>query len=334
MQIQLLITAAKHGSNGCISSCGSDIVNNDVGPEEVRVIGHFQAWNMDRKCLHMDISKITKVAPIGWQHYTHVHFAFPNITSDLAVKIGTLEDQFSDFTNLTGIKKTVSFGSWAFPNDAPTYEIFRTAVSTEINRQKLARNIIRFVKTYDIDGPSQPDRDEAVAVDDHEGGRAVEQGCRLYGVIRAELQDEPGRLHVSHVHLHGRLAKLERGEGSLYRHDGLHLQHRNDEAKISDNNPDLYGERPIGTFHDQGDILVYDDTEWVSYLEPKTYLNRSATWYALNFGGTSDWSVLVNNFKDGGKGNELDPYDSVDSPICDFSFEFDDLDELQTPASG
>lgn len=48
---------AKPGSNGCISSCGTDIVNNDEPPATFRTVGYFEAWNLDRTCLHMLVSR-------------------------------------------------------------------------------------------------------------------------------------------------------------------------------------------------------------------------------------------------------------------------------------
>jgi chitinase len=44
---------AEPGSNGCISSCGIDIVNNDDPPQNFMRVGYFEAFNMERPCLHM-----------------------------------------------------------------------------------------------------------------------------------------------------------------------------------------------------------------------------------------------------------------------------------------
>lgn len=44
------------GSNGCISSCGIDIVNNNDPPARFMKVGYFEAWNLDRPCLHMLVS--------------------------------------------------------------------------------------------------------------------------------------------------------------------------------------------------------------------------------------------------------------------------------------
>lgn len=47
---------AKPHSNGCIANCGMDIVNNDEPPANFMRVGYFEAFNLDRPCLHMLVS--------------------------------------------------------------------------------------------------------------------------------------------------------------------------------------------------------------------------------------------------------------------------------------
>lgn len=42
---------------------------------------------------------------------------------------------------------------------------------------------------------------------------------------------------------------------------------------------------------DDGDILVYDKTEWVAWISPDMYQTREDWVKGLNFGGTSDWAI-------------------------------------------
>ncbi|KAF2108717.1 hypothetical protein BDV96DRAFT_605472 [Lophiotrema nucula] len=145
------------GKNSCVSSCGMNITNNASPPTEFRKIGYFEAWNQNRPCLHMDI---TDMDP---KKYTHVHFAFPNITSDFQVDLGSTKGQFEKLKKLTGIKRIVSFGGWAFSTEGTTYNIFREGV-TDANRATLANNIAKFVTDNGLDGvdfdweyPAEPD---------------------------------------------------------------------------------------------------------------------------------------------------------------------------------
>jgi GH18 family chitinase len=132
-----------------------DIVHSPNPPSKFRTIGYFESWNKDRECLHMDVSKIPEVIPtgLGVGDYTHIHFAFPDLTNDLTVDVSKVQDQFDGFKKLPSkYKKIVSFGGWAFSNDNGTYDIFRKLVANEVNRQKGARNVIRFLTEHNLDG--------------------------------------------------------------------------------------------------------------------------------------------------------------------------------------
>lgn len=43
----------KPGANSCIASCGLDITNNASPPSKFMRVGYFEAWNLERPCLHM-----------------------------------------------------------------------------------------------------------------------------------------------------------------------------------------------------------------------------------------------------------------------------------------
>jgi len=71
---------AEEGTNGCISNCGLDIVNNGAAPGSFARVGYFEAWNLyTRKCLRMDASDLESSG------LTHAHFAFANLTEDFQV---------------------------------------------------------------------------------------------------------------------------------------------------------------------------------------------------------------------------------------------------------
>lgn len=46
------------------------------------------------------------------------------------------------------------------------------------------------------------------------------------------------------------------------------------------------------------DILVYDDTEWVSYMSEVTKMTRTALYAAWGLGGTSDWASDLQEYND------------------------------------
>ena len=69
----------KNGTNGCISNCGLNITNNKEAPKSFIKVGYFESWNpYTRPCLRMDVNDISKLNA----GYTHIHFAFANLTED------------------------------------------------------------------------------------------------------------------------------------------------------------------------------------------------------------------------------------------------------------
>lgn len=144
-------------SNGCVSNCGTDIVNNDSGPESYMSVGYFEATNGNRPCLNMNAFSINP------DSFTHVHFGFANISSEFEIDISGAEEQFTYFQELSNVKRIVSFGGWDFSTDPDTYAIFRDGV-TEANRGTLIDKIVSFVIENDLDGvdfdweyPGEPD---------------------------------------------------------------------------------------------------------------------------------------------------------------------------------
>ncbi|OBT82848.1 hypothetical protein VE02_08437 [Pseudogymnoascus sp. 03VT05] len=138
------------GKNGCISHCGTDIVNNGGAPASFISLAYFEAWNREgRSCLRMDVSQINSG---GKETYSHIHFAFATITTDWKVDLTKVQAQFDKFKKMTTkAKKILSFGGWSFSTDADSYPIFRNVVTKE-NRQAFANNVVSFIKDNNLDG--------------------------------------------------------------------------------------------------------------------------------------------------------------------------------------
>merc|ERR1712093_5911 len=102
-----------------------DIVNNGSPPPSFRSIGYFEAFDQQRPCLRMDVTRI----PSG--KYTHVHFAFATVDKSMGVDVTKSSDQFSKFTKMTGFSKILSFGGWTFSTDPATFQNFRDATNAK-----------------------------------------------------------------------------------------------------------------------------------------------------------------------------------------------------------
>ncbi|KAH9204631.1 putative glycosyl hydrolase, family 18 [Leptodontidium sp. 2 PMI_412] len=159
---------AAPGSNGCIANCGMDIVSS--GPPAMKVkVAYFESWNWGRPCLHMHVDSINTAT------YTHIHFAFGNITSNFQVDVSGAQDEFDRFKKMTGIKKIISFGGWAFSTEPGTFKILREATKAA-NRNTFVTNLVNFVTSNGLDGidldweyPGAPDIPDIPSGDPVEG---------------------------------------------------------------------------------------------------------------------------------------------------------------------
>ncbi|KAK3500592.1 hypothetical protein B0T13DRAFT_535440 [Neurospora crassa] len=150
---------AKPNTNGCISNCGTNVVKGKP-PAQWISLGYYEAYSLGgRSCLYQDVRQIDT------NKYSHIHFAFGDITPDFKVSAGDVISayEFEAFRSMTNVHRVISFGGWAFSTDAATYNIFRTGV-TAANRLTLATNIANFVKEKGLDGvdidweyPGEPD---------------------------------------------------------------------------------------------------------------------------------------------------------------------------------
>jgi chitinase len=138
---------AANGTNGCISNCGTLVVSSNQAVATPRRVAYFDPGNTKRFCGNVDITKITD----GGGQYTHVHYAFANITQDWEVDVSAAQDQFDGLRGLQGIQRILSFGGSGYSTDAYTFQVMRNGV-LDGNRQKLAANIVNFLANNTLDG--------------------------------------------------------------------------------------------------------------------------------------------------------------------------------------
>ncbi|RKK87458.1 hypothetical protein BFJ68_g3196 [Fusarium oxysporum] len=183
---------AKPGTNGCISNCGTDVVNNKSPPSSFMSVGYFEAWNQDRPCLWMDVSELEKRSEL-----THVHFSFARLTDSFEVDVSHVSYQFNKFKKLKGPKHILAFGGWVDSTHPTKYHILRNAVKME-NRLQVAKNIAAFIKKHDIDGvdtdweyPGAPDIPDIPDIP-----KADEEDGKNYLGLLTLLKGQPGGLSL------------------------------------------------------------------------------------------------------------------------------------------
>ncbi|KAL5045986.1 hypothetical protein BDW71DRAFT_207965 [Aspergillus fruticulosus] len=417
---------AQPNTNGCISHCGTEITNNDEIQTTIKMIGYFEAWNLDRPCLHMDISKVQD----GLMGYTHIHFAFADITTDFQVDVSSVQDQFDGLLELPDVAKVLSFGGWSFSTDLDTFPIFRQGVS-DANRDAFANAVVAFAVEHDLDGldfdweyPGAPDIPGIPAGDEGDGERYLQflktvrsrlpasktlsiaapasywylkgfpikemsevvdyivfmtydlHGQWDYGNAFVNPGCENGNCLRSHVNLtetnyalamitkagvpakkvvpgiagYGRSFKMNdpgcKGPectfsgpdsgatpGECTDTAGYLSYYEIQQIIRMSQAPDVYGDYPVTQYQDEGDILIYEDDQWVSYMTVDTILERVLRYTKNGFGGSVTWAAdLMASFGDNGTGGMMDESTDDEGTPCILTNYYYTLEDLAQDA--
>ncbi|KAL7936606.1 putative glycosyl hydrolase, family 18 [Trichoderma chlorosporum] len=405
------------GKNGCISSCGRDIVKGTLPLQTYRV-AYYESWNSERGCLTMDVDEIDT------SKYTHIHFAFANVTTSFNVDIGTAKAQFDRFKAMTGVKKIISFGGWDFSTKPGTFNILREAVKSA-NRATFQKNVIAFVNDNKLDGvdldweypgapdiPGIPAGDPAAGEDFYEfltslktalGTKSVSFAAPAsYWYLKAYPIDKMGskldyivymtydlhgqwdynnqwtspgcptgnclRSHVNEtetkdalamitkagvasnkvvvgVSSYGRSFKMAKAgcTGPMCQFTGSPRESNAAKGRCTGTagyisnaeiNEIITNGKVTKQFTDAGsNILVYNDTEWVAYMNDSIKADRAKLYASYNFAGTSDWAADLQQFMDDTEDSDDYP-DDYEPPIdtdyyLDCASVYSDLDQIQ-----
>jgi chitinase len=132
------------GTVGCQSNCQMDYKATSGPPDEFIKIGYWEEFQWQRPCMNLDAEGVQNM--IMQNNYTEIHYSF-GIISDYQVDIANMTT-FNDFLTLTGVKKVVTFGGWAFSTDNNTIHIFGEAVQQET----FVSSVVSFINQYNLDG--------------------------------------------------------------------------------------------------------------------------------------------------------------------------------------
>ncbi|KAK2616535.1 hypothetical protein QQS21_000578 [Conoideocrella luteorostrata] len=139
-------TKKKGFQSTCISNCETKIKQNSGPPVSFQRIGYYESFNLERECLWLKAKNANTDGT-----YTHIHWGFASIDPNTWMPVvNNTKNQWSSFKELTGVKKILSFGGWAYSTEPATYNIIRSAIID--NRNTFAANLAKFAKDEGFDG--------------------------------------------------------------------------------------------------------------------------------------------------------------------------------------
>ncbi|KAF9885277.1 hypothetical protein FE257_013075 [Aspergillus nanangensis] len=339
-------------TNRCISNCGTAIINNTDSPSAFHQLGYFEAWNLERPCLYMDVSKLQN------SKYNIIHFAFANITADFKIDISHIKEQFDDFTKLTGLSRVLSFRGWTFSTAVDTYAIFRSSI-TDTNQDAFANTVVSFAEiaevvdyivyiTYNLHGQwdfnnpyTNPGCPTGNCLRSH-----INMTKTLYAMSMITKAGVPaakvypgyatyGRsFQINQVGCHGPDCTFSAAGATPGPCTETYVSYYEIEHIIgSAENKNYDGAELIQYEEERSDILIYNNDQWVSYLKSDKYYKRIVDYVLQGFGRITTWAAdLETSYADEGRGDDLDSLYPLDTPVCDFSVEFATLEDLQASA--
>ncbi|KAL4945179.1 hypothetical protein BDV06DRAFT_219568 [Aspergillus oleicola] len=360
---------SKTGIFGCVSNCGTDIVNNDDGPSKYQRVGYYETFNWDRECLHMRAE---------WSNtldYTHMHWAFASIGEDLSIYVNDTHNQWEGFMSTydilrkamdpdhrdTFVKNLVAFAKetgidgidmdWEYPgapdipgippglkSDTPNYlatlKVLRGELPDDYSISIAAPAPYWYLKAFPIsDIAKVVDYIVYMAYDLHTttgqwvyGNQYSQSGCPDGNCLRSHVNVTEVSLALSMITKAGvHSNKIMVGESSYGRsfkmaeagctgpncfytstdgasdakpgrctNTGGYIADAEIKEIISRGNNES-----VNTWYDEdtaSDYLVYDTLEWVAYMGSNTKKERRDKWKDLNFRGTIDWAVDLQDF--------------------------------------
>ncbi|KAL2814551.1 hypothetical protein BDW59DRAFT_167109 [Aspergillus cavernicola] len=256
---------AANGTNGCISNCGTDIIQSGA-PDESFKVGYFEGYDLSRPCIQ------TRITDMDLSPYTHIHMSFATLNSDFSFNISTIKEQMADFAVLDGVKRIISVGGWDFSTNPSTYTIFRNAVSASANREAL-------VILWDWNNTS------------------VDPGCPAGDCLRSHVNLTETLSAMSMITKAGVSAnKVVLGVSSYAR--SFEMTEPGCYTEMCTYTGPESGAVPGECTQTAGYIsdaelaaIAEEEDDWAAYMDDDVMASRAQLYSQLNFGGIADWAI-------------------------------------------
>ncbi|KAL4767176.1 hypothetical protein BDW60DRAFT_220740 [Aspergillus nidulans var. acristatus] len=308
---------AAAGENGCISNCRTDIVTSDA-PETYRQVVYFEGYNLDQECLYMDTSQLDTDTPThllsgascilsisGWSFLTDpgMYAIFRNAVQ--SKNVDTVTINIANFITDNGLDRVNI--DWEYPgapdipgipagadNEGELYTEFLTQLKSKLSdktylcpyEMETLGEILDYIvfMTYNLHG--QWDYDNSFASDGCTSGNCLyshvnmtETKTALAMIIKAGI---PLNKVVVGVSSYSRSFKMTSADCT------------GPDCTYVGSKSDALAETWLD--NSNSNILVYNKTEWVAYMDEDNKADRDAVYAGYNMGGSVNWAIDLAEF--------------------------------------
>lgn len=141
----------------CQSNCDQPNSGASGGNVQKRIIGYYEAWNYQKKCIGIRMQDI----PVS--SLTHIYYSFgyirPSTFDIIPMDDGKAlsTDTFTKFVSLKqknqGLKVIIALVSWTFNNNNTIWQpVFSDLASTPTKRGQFIEKLLTFLNRYSFDG--------------------------------------------------------------------------------------------------------------------------------------------------------------------------------------
>jgi chitinase len=145
-------TTSDFCSGECQSNCDQPKPSGGGSNVQQRIVGYWEAWNLDHPCGTMNPSEI----PVSLLTHLNVAFGYINqdfqITNMDGVSTAMYKNAAAVKSKNPNLKVLIALGGWSFSDPGKWQNVFPSLASTAANRATFIANLMGWLSEYGYDG--------------------------------------------------------------------------------------------------------------------------------------------------------------------------------------